>query len=235
MADAKTFELLASSEQSSSSTGEQVDIGQLRRAARLEVNLAPVIGSPEVTIECRPTETAQWHVALSVVATDSEREFFAGNLDRYVRARVDLDAGTTVQLGITLEAHTIYCSPGDITTYGLPKQALGDIDSEQLWSHCVAASVSAEDYIGSAYEMPLTAWPRSLAMHCARLAAANILRDRGTDPEGPDQTVFDTEKASIRWFEQIANGKLRPPGFVDSTPETFDGGSVVVTNPTREW
>jgi hypothetical protein len=93
----------------------------------------------------------------------------------------------------------------------------------------------AEGYVSSAYEMPITAWGEDLRSATARIAGATLFRVRGADPQGPDAIVFDGESKAIKWLDRIANGRLKPPAIVDSTPDDTEGGSYLYSNTTRGW
>ncbi|HMI91565.1 MAG TPA: phage protein Gp36 family protein [Polyangiales bacterium] len=237
MADSLKAELLAGAERTLTGSGDSVDIGALRTAGRLSVTLGAVTGSPtaQVALETRGSLTAPWREVRREICGAQVQVFVISGLERYVRATWTAGAGITVFLVVSIDAHVLYCEPLDIARHALPLRATEGILADDITDACIAASTSAEDYIAGAYEMPLTAWPESVRMHVARLAGANLLRNRGIDPEGPDALVFDTERASVKWLTLISNGKLKPPGIVDSTPEEFEGGSVHVGGTSRGW
>jgi hypothetical protein len=119
----------------------------------------------------------------------------------------------------------------------VPEAAISRFSPEQRLESCIGVSVEADGYIGSAKTLPLVSWGEDLALHCARMCAALLAMERGADPlaNGPDASIFAGQSNALKWLDRLANGRLSPPDMVDSTPETFDGGSVVVSSTKRGW
>lgn len=237
MADALQAVLLAGAERSGSGNGESVDIGALRTAARITVTVGSVLGaaSVQVSIQTRGSDAAPWRSVKTEICLGQVRTFVLGGLERYVRATWAAASGVTVFMLVGMDAHVLYCEPYDLTRFGLPKRATEGVAAEDILDACIGVSVLAEGYLAGAFELPLTAWGIDVRMQCAKLIAALVLVNRGIDPEGPDEVIFTERDAAMRWFVRVSEGKLKPPGIVDSTPETFDGGSVHVGNTPRGW
>ena len=236
MANATKVELLPALDRTTTGFGDAKDIGTLRRAAIVEASITPVTGSSPVTIvvQTRASEVAPWRqVAREVV--DGALTVFG--LERYVRAGWEIGAGASVYLSVTANAHVLYCEPRDVGRLAMPERAIEDSDQGKLLSACIAISEVADGYLNGGFTLPLTAWDEGLRLQTARLIAADFLRNRGTDPAGPDSVIFDAENQALKsYFIKISEGKLKPPGIVDSTPEVFEGGSVYAgpTSP-RGW
>jgi len=240
MPNAITVELLAAGDVSGSGSGSAVDLeSTLRRALKLEVQLAPVTGDPGValSVESRISATAPWRTVMEARTLEDigQVDLYAYGCDQYVRASYAIPAGVTVHLQVSAKATVLFCQPRDIGRFAMPLAAAEAFDAEKRLAACVWASCVADGYLNNSYIGPITAWDDDLRGYCAKIAAAHMLAG-GTDPEGPDKVFFDAERAAIAWLERIANGRLKPPGIVDSTPEEFEGGSVVVSGGvSRGW
>jgi hypothetical protein len=237
MANALKLELLAGAERLLTGQGAAIDIGTLRRAARIDVSVGSVIGAAavQVAIETRSVDTAPWREVSREIWNAGANTFVVDGLERYVRATWTADAGLTVFLTVGAEAHVLYCTPGDITRFALPERATEGMSDQAIIDACIAISELADGYLGGSYSLPLSAWGIDLRMQSARCAAALLLTNRGVDPEGPDALIFTERNAAVKWFERIADGKLKPAGMIDTTPEEFEGGSVVLGSPARGW
>jgi hypothetical protein len=237
MADPIAGTLLAGAERTLTGAGDAFEIGALRRAARIEVTVGAVVGTAQarVSIETRSVDTAPWRLVDKQVCNAEVRAYALGGLERYVRATWDISSGVTVFITVTIEAHVLYCEPRDLTKFGLPKRATQGVAAEDILEACIGISVLAEGYLNGQYTMPLTAWGLDVRMQCAKMIAALVLTNKGIDPEGPDDVIFTERDAATRWFLRVSEGKISPPGIVDSTPETNEGGSFHVGNTSRGW
>jgi hypothetical protein len=221
-----------------------VDIGtatypSLRSAAALELDVVALAsgGRLDVEIQTSSTGTSDWkhrHTETVTEVTEEPRKLYVGMLERFVRASWTL-TGASARFSLAGKAHTLFCTPWTITSDAVPGFALSSVSEEQKLRACIVGSVEAEGYLASAYETPILAWGADVEEKTALLCAAKLFSHRGRDPEGPDKGVFDAAAEAVTWFNRIANGKLKPPGIVDSTPEVFEGGSVVVSKPSRGW
>lgn len=221
-------------------TGDAIDIGALRTACELTLSAYAVTGTLTAYIETSPdnTPSSHWHqvTQVDVAEANSSQKLTLGQLQRYLRVRWTVSGGSpSVAWSLDGDAHVIYFEPSDIAKYAIPPEALAGIEDATLIADCITISSEADGYLNGSFELPLAAWGQSLRKHCAALAAAMLFRRRGCDPQGPDKLVFDSEATSISWFKMIANGRMKPPEIIDSTPEAFEGGSVVVSNPSRGW
>lgn len=244
MPQALSIELAASAVVTGSGEGSAVDLGELRKAAKAtalvtaftEVDADPVPGVV-LALQCSSGATGPWRT-LDTIAVDAVGgyELSVGGSDRYLRVTWTLTNMTGVEFAVAGVAHVTYCDPRDITKFSIRAEGVADISASDLADACIAASDGADDYLNSSFSLPITAWGESLRQHTAELAGAIALRARGADPAGPDALVFDAEGKAIKWFDRISDGKLKPPGIVDQTPEVFEGGSVVVSSACpRGW
>lgn len=237
MANPLPITLLEDTVLSAPGGGSAVDVGALRQIARLHIDLVALTAGEELTlvVETSPTGTAHWApVAQVFLDSPGVRETSVGPLQRFVRVRWDISGGLAT-LEVTGVAHVTYCLPRDIHRFSVPADALEPIPHEDRLDACVAATDEADGYVGGAYKLPLRAWGEDLRKAVARIAGADLLSNRGVDPESQDAVVFQREEKAHEWLNRLANGRLAPPGMVDQTPETFEGGSVVVSRPKRGW
>lgn len=225
-------------------SGAAVDMGALRRALRIDLRVTTftaVDSDPvpqlAITIETRESNTAPWRFVDTLLAGAlGAFRLSAGGLDRYVRVSWALTNLTTVTFGVSGMAHVVYCDPSDITNIAVPEQSIEEISASKRADACITISDIADGYIGGAYVLPLTAWPEDLRVFASYLAAAQLFAGRGVDLRGPDKSVIDNRDMALKWFDRLANGRLSPPGMIDTTPETSEGGSFVVSSkPPRGW
>lgn len=223
--------------------GAAVDIGALRRTVVVALSVTgfnPVDQDPEpalvVHVETRTSSAAPWRLADSLsVLSAGAYSLAVGGLDREVRLRWELTnlvSATFAAIGV---AHVTYCDPADLPT---PAHAIEDVPGDERARACIAISEEMDDYFNSSFVLPLLAWGESARAKAARLSLAQVFRWRGVDAAGPDKQVFTDAKDATSWLERIADGKLKPPGIVDQTPQKFEGGGVVVVSsgrPRRGW
>jgi phage gp36-like protein len=129
---------------------------------------------------------------------------------------------------------TPYCTREDIERLAIRAEALEELDEADVNAVILAASVEADGYLNAAYTLPLTAWGDDLRAHVASLVVYRLLNARGRDPEG-DPLVDQVHADAISWLKGVASGRILPPDIVDSTPDEYDGGGVVVSQARRGW
>lgn len=243
MSQSLAVTLAASAAMVASGNGSDVDIGALRRAMKMtvrvttytEVDLDPT-PSVLLTIQTRATSSLPWRTVdtLSVTATGLY-ELYAAALDQLVRVTWTLTNMTTVTFEALGEAHVVYCDPADLTVPAAALEGDEPVTASKQAQTCIDISDVVDGYLNSAYELPLTAWDRSLRLKSAELYTAKLFRDRGCDPSGADKVVFDAESLALKWFDRLADGKIRPPGIIDTAPTVYEGGSYVVSQTSRGW
>lgn len=232
----------ASGAETVSGQSAAVDVGALRTAVRLLLDVTDLTGTLPtliITIETSPTGTAGWRAIGqfdTVASSTNARRTFA-QCERFVRAAWTItgSAGPTITFAVTGEAHVLYATPDDITRTALPPEALTSVPAYVQADASLAATDEADGYIAGGYVLPLTAWSEDLRTHVAAMAAYAILKRRGFDPSGRDQLIVDGRKNAIDWLKMIATGKLKPPGMADSTPEIFEAGGYVYSRIARGW
>lgn len=234
--------LHASGAQGSSGAGAAVDIGTLRSCAKLLLLVSAASGtlpSLIVSIDTSVDGLSGWRSIGqfdSQTTTASQRRTFA-QAERFIRASWTIagTGGPSFTFAVTGEAHLIYATPDDITRTALPPEALVNVPPYAQADALLAATAEADGYLNAQYTLPLTAWDDDLRMHVAAMGTFAILKRRGFDPSGKDDLVVQGRADAISWLRRIMDGGLEPPGIVDSTPDAYDGGAVVVTQPRRGW
>lgn len=204
----------------------------------LDVTALAVTTVATVIVETSRTGT-EWVFAgrFDALSKPATRALVVSDALRFIRCRWSL-AGTSpsATFALTGTAHQLYAVPADIARYGLPATALEVLLPEQLARACLAASGEAEGYLSSAYTLPLASWDVGTRSHIARMAAYEAMRYRGFDPDsGKDTSLEIGRSEAVTWLNRIANGKLRPPGIVDSTPAATENEVYVASDRGRSW
>lgn len=233
MAEALAITLHAMGEETADGQSTPVDIGTRRSAARLRLEVLAATTALSVVVQTSNSAAGPWRDAgvFPTFSTPGQREIGVGKLLQFVRASWTTSASVT--FAILGEAHTLYANPSQIEC--APGVLEGVADSDKVLA-CIAASGEAEGYIASAYTMPITAWSTEVVRKTGLIAAWNVIFRRGIRPDGADEVVMLERDKAIGWFKQIRSGSLRPPGIIDSTPDTYEGGGYVVnSSPRRGW
>jgi len=237
LANPLSVTLHASGEETASGSSAPVDIGSLRRCVELKLEVSDLQGDGAaltIGIETGPTSSGPWRslTGFDVSAPQVQERVF-GLTDRYVRATWELE-GDAVTFALAGTAHVLYATPTDVAKHAMRAAAVEELPWETKLAACLSATDEADGYIASSHTMPLVAWGSDLTKHVACMAALEMLRPRGFGgSDGPDAMVVDAHDKAIAWLNRVAAGRLQPVGMIDSTPETYEGGSVVVSRPRR--
>lgn len=246
MSNPVAITLLASGARTVDGAGDAVELEDLRTAVRLAISVTtftaddPLVGvtvpALTVTVQTRETADEPWRDVSEIEITATGRQqLSAGDLDTYVRAAWAIGTNlATATFAIAGEAHVVYCDPVDIGGKAVPERSIEELSASVRAEACIVVSGVAESYLRGSNIMPLVSWGEDLRSQTAKLAAAELFGGRGADTEGPDGVVFIRSAGAIKWFEGVAAGRI-DADIVDSTPENFEGGSVVVSQPERGW
>lgn len=221
--------------------GPAVDIGSLRTALRLLLEVSAVAGtdSPSlvVALETSANGLTGWRqigAFDAVGATAHARRTFA-ECERYIRAAWTITGtGPSFTFELTGEAHVLYASPSDVGRFTLPPAATEVLAAHDLADGLLRATSEADDNLASAYTLPLTAWGESLRGVVADMGGYYALKLRGFDPDGDPLTVKG-HTDGLAWLRRVARREIRPPEIIDSTPTVQEGGFVVTGKPRRGW
>jgi phage gp36-like protein len=245
MSQPLAIELAASAARTADGSGTAVDLGLVgnttpRSAARLtfEVTAFSDLERLRLAVETAPAETGPW---LELDAVDAEQtgeyELSVGDTKRWIRLRWEL-VGSGGSASVTFSAdgtaHQSYIGPRDLGRYGIRRQVIDErIELATQADACITVSDEADGYLGGRYTLPMLSWSEDLKAHCARMAIKYGLDTCGRQVEEPEDQVERGFDRAIAWLKRLQAGQLEPPGMKDSTPETFEGGSVVVSRPRR--
>lgn len=237
MANAAAFAaaLHDSGEETSSGTGTGVDIGTLRTAAELVLEVTAAAGALNVTVETSANNTTGWRtVGIFAQQTNIAKvELAAYDLARYVRVKWIVTG--TVTFEVTGTAHQVYFGANDVYAQ-LPAGVLqASITSHDMADAIMKGSGDIEDACNGAYTLPLISVPHSVRQRGAAIAVWRLLQRRGVNPSGTDEAFYTLAQDADKWLMRVSQGKLRPPGIVDSAPTVYEGGAAVVSSPKRQW
>lgn len=133
-----------------------------------------------------------------------------------------------------------YATRDELANLGVTAQALADVSDEAQDAALVAASELADSYLGSRFELPLTAWSSDIKRHVCAIASWDLLAGtRGFSPEaGSNVTVRMRYEDAIKWFEQVSKNQVTPAGVVDSSAPASTRGpasAFATSAPKRGW
>lgn len=247
MSQPLSIELAASAARVASGSGVAVDMGVVsvaagapaRSAARLEIAVTALaqVASLRLAVEHSGAASGPWVEldALDVTQT-GDYQLSVGDARRWLRltwALITPGASPSVTFSVAGEAHQAYLGPRDLRS-AIREAVLKDITTLTARADaCITVSDEADGYLGGRYTLPLLKWDTTLKSKLARLAIKYSFDACGWQPDGPDSVIKDNYNDGVAWLKRLQNDKLDPPGMVDSTPEVFDGGSVVMSRPRR--
>jgi phage gp36-like protein len=244
MSQPLSIELAASAERTAAGSGVAQDLGLVaetvpRSAARLDVAVTAFDGLERLrlVIEHAAAEAGPWLEldALDVTQT-GDYEISVAGTKRWLRVRWEFVGEDTpsVTFSVAGTAHQVYLGPRDLGRSGIRREVIDErITLTAQADACISVSDEADGYLGGRYVLPLTKWSEDLRAHLARMAVKYGLDTCGRQVEEPEDQIETGFERSIAWLKRLQDGKLEPPGMVDSTPDVFEGGAVVVSRPRR--
>jgi len=249
MAEPLALVLMAPAAVTADGAATAVEIEGLQRVALLTVSVTAYTqsaagSSVKVYIERRANTDEAWRS--DVVSTDEDgvttvdylvftgvgQQAIGVELGPLTRLRYDLTNMTTVTLGAAGEMHTVYARPSDLGSVLIAK-AIREVTLTERVKACINATADADGRLALAHTLPLTAWGPDLTEKTAQLAVAKAMTIRGADITGPDSLVYQERDKALSWLNLVAAGRIQPTGLVDSTPEVYQAGAVVVSRPSR--
>lgn len=125
---------------------------------------------------------------------------------------------------------TRYASLADLYKYGIPLAALNGITTEEQEAALDAASAMADDYLADVVDLPLEpdSWSFSLRRYVAVIAAYDLLRVRGFNPEGSDVLIVREYERAMKWLENVSSKDISitigqdPPAPTMISPPAVD-------------
>lgn len=115
-----------------------------------------------------------------------------------------------------------YATVSDLTKYGMPATAFGQLTNGQMQAAIDVASGIVDSHLRARYSLPLIAWGDEIIRVCAIIATYDLLSVRGYNPAaGADPNFRTRYEDSIKWLvlvqKQLAHPDVTPQ--VDQTPE----------------
>ncbi|MFO7178984.1 MAG: hypothetical protein DIU78_009820 [Pseudomonadota bacterium] len=207
--------------------------GIQRTGARLTL-LVTAVGDNglAVAVETSPDGSTGWRTVdeFELVTSPGSHDLALHGLERYVRASSP-DAAT---FALTGYAHQLFVGEADIYAE-IRREAFEGRRRSEIADALLKASDDILDALASAYTPPILSVGDSVRQRGAAIAAWRALCAGGLQPEGADLVPMENAKEAHAWLYRVSQGRLRPPGIVDSTPHTYEGGAVVASSPRRGW
>lgn len=226
-----------SAEEAASGSGASVDLGDLRQAVGLVLEVLSGAGSLVVTLETAPTNAGPWRpqTSFAALAGTGHAELACSPVARFVRAAWTITSGGPFTFELRGTAHVVYCTPADLASATLTVKALSTTTQDVQAKACIDASNEADGYLASRYTLPLSAWPSDLRRKVAAMAACDVLTQRGFQPQGPDELIVQNRRDAVSWLMRVGAGTISPPGIADSTPAKRGSTPRLTSNPSRGW
>jgi len=249
MANPIAITLHAYTSEIESGVGSSVDLGLIaegatafRTAARLELVVGSTSDALTVSIETS-FDGAIWLPAGTFPAVNASPgtakiELALVDLLRFVRARwtfFSAPAPAVANFSVIGNAHQVFLSKSDLTSGAINDRALQNVPEHVIADAIIKTSTTIEDHLNSAYKLPVTAAGDSVRQYGAQIAAWLAVSHRGVSVDGADEVLERAAKSAESWLFRVSQGKLKPPGIVDSTTSTFEGGAVVASQASRGW
>jgi phage gp36-like protein len=128
-----------------------------------------------------------------------------------------------------------YADPADLVPQAMPQAAADSFTEAEQLAALVAASVELDGDLNRRFTLPLTAWGEDVRRDVAVVAGYELLSGRGFDSADEGSAMLRRATAARARWQRIGKGELDPPGLIDSTVTTNEGGPVFVTSTRRGW
>jgi phage gp36-like protein len=129
----------------------------------------------------------------------------------------------------------IYATPTDLANYGLTSVALVNVPEPVQLQALQAAADEADAYIASQKTLPLVqtngAWPQVLVRNVCLIAAADIMAQRGYNPDGSDEIYQLRAKDARAWLRDVAMQKATLLVADSSPAASAANGTTSATGP----
>lgn len=136
-------------------------------------------------------------------------------------------------------AQATYCTPRDLTVFGVPAEAIEDVSVDvNIVQTIEAASTWIDGYLKKRYTLPLVTFGVDIKRAAAILAASDVLFSRGIDPESASYKVLRQRQDDIvAWLELVGQGSVVPDVTDSSTsgPIGRPGRARITANSSRGW
>lgn len=116
-----------------------------------------------------------------------------------------------IELDSTGTANTILGFSNVINTRDSGRSTItSELSDDEMVYSLVSASSIADSYLKRRYILPLKSWSFDLIQVVCDIAAYNLLKRRGWNPEQMDSTYQDKYTAGIQWLSDVGNRKNHP-------------------------
>ena len=234
MANSLDITLHALAQETASGSSTAVDIGTVRSAVRLTLQVTVLAsGDFNVFVETSLDNATGWRQVGSfeqVTSVPKLQLLHMDDCDRYVRVRWEQTGNVTFQLVGT--AHTLYALQEDV--YGeVPGDYIERATNDTITKRLIEASSIAEAALNQAGTVPKTVWPMSLRQNVAAIAAWKILTRVGVNPTGKDEVFRDNHDDSMKWLAKVAKREFKPPGLTPDAELDAQYSSGDPLDPTK--
>jgi len=104
-----------------------------------------------------------------------------------------------------------YASLADLTIYGLPATALGNLTVQQQQDALDTASDEVDSYLRGRYALPLQDWGVEIRKATCVLAAYELMAVRGYEPgAGADPVLQNRYNETIAWLNKVQRQAAHP-------------------------
>lgn len=234
--------LLASAVQNANSNGAGVDLTSVVSAARLRLTVSAVTGTnPTLTVTIEHSDDNSFfraHSSFTTVATIGVQDLALAGLDRYVRVKWAITGTVSPSFTFSVKGTSFICYANleDMVSHAVPNEGFGTIPTWVKSENLLSSTSKVNSYIKGRYTLPLSKWGDDLREATAILATYGTLSGRGLFRDAEQQKNLQLQRdQTIKWLEDIRDGKATPDEIVDSTPAVNNGSSVLFTRPKRGW
>ncbi len=128
---------------------------------------------------------------------------------------------------------TQYASTTDLDNFGVKSAVFASVSTTKKNAALVSASRTADAYLRSRYDVPLTAWDESLTTAVVKIAQWQLMMTEGFNPEGLDEVVRLAYEDGIAYLRDLSSG--RATFAVDATAPAVAATPAAASDDARGW
>jgi len=188
---------------------------------------------PEYTF----TFTANYATLDLLVAAISIPNLIAVNNGGVLRLRttkIGISQGLTIDHTGTANEELGFNKFFDTTMNGR-SSLTSDITEDEMIFALVAASSLANGYLKRRYLLPITQWSYDLVQVVCDIAAYNIAKRQGFNPEVYDANWVNKYNAGIKWLEDVGNRREHPVIVSGGEPQAPTASTQGTQDDIRGW
>lgn len=240
--------LHASAAETTDGTGPVIDVGD-RSYIELQLDVTAISSNTTLTVNVETSATqSNWTLAMRITPALAAgyTPVIVPDVRKYIRATWTI-AGTSpsATFAATGKAHQLYTKPADVQQYlNTEKTTLANLSLVDIARSCYNASSEAEGYLVSGPSTPILTIDAATRQHITALAVYDLLRFRyGYGDQSSAGTRIEVDRnEAIKWLQNLAAGRVKPPELTYTTPTDPDDpayvnsySSYVVSSPSRGW